>query len=94
MPAGRPKGSLAKTPAAKAFVERIDRQLRREGYANGLESFAIKFIKGEDTKTAFGVWRTLINYKLGMPKETVEATVNVSFTETLQRIRERKRAQA
>lgn len=45
-------------------------------------------------QTASQVWRFLMAHKHGMPKESIEYSGTVSFTETLQRIRERKRAQA
>ena len=88
----RPKGSTNRTPEAKAFVARIERQLKREGHLHGLEGFACKFItQPEDIKTGFGVWRELLRYKYGMPTQPVEMQVSVidELAQRLEKARKR-----
>jgi ribosomal protein S28E/S33 len=90
MPAGRPKGSKTMTPDAKAFVARVESMLRKQGHTGGLENMACRFITGEDTKTGFGVWRTLMGYKFGLPAQTIEANVTLNYTEALAKMRAKR----
>jgi hypothetical protein len=87
---GRPKGSINKTPDAKAFVARVEQLLSKGGIKGGLEALACRFITGEDIKTGFGVWRTLLNYKYGMPTQQIDADVTVNYTEALAKMRAKR----
>lgn len=86
----RPKGSRTTTPDAKRFVARIEAMLKKSGHDENLERLACRFITGEDVKTGFGVWRTLVNYKFGMPKQQIDANISISYTEALQKMRAKR----
>jgi hypothetical protein len=87
---GRPKGSGNKTPAARAFVARVERLLAKGGMSGGLEALACRFITGDDIKTGFGVWRTLMGYKFGLPTQPLEHSGALSYTETLTKMRQKR----
>ena len=70
MPGSR-KGIPNKTQDAKSFVARVEAMLAKGGLKGGLEAQACRFITSDDLKTGFGVWRTLLNYKYGMPAQTI-----------------------
>jgi hypothetical protein len=86
----RPKGSLGKTPEAKSFVARVEKMLAKGGINGGLEALACRFITGQDVKTGFGVWRTLMNYKFGMPTQPIDANVTLNYTEALVKMRAKR----
>lgn len=87
---GSRKGIPNKTSDAKRFVARVEAMLSKGGIKGGLEALACRFITGEDTKTGFGVWRTLMNYKFGMPTQAIEASLTVSYTEALTKMRAKR----
>ena len=87
---GRPKGSGNKTPEARAFVARVERLLAKGGMRGGLEALACRFITGDDIKTGFGVWRTLMGYKFGLPAQPLEHSGTISYTECLTKMRQRR----
>lgn len=80
MPGGRPKGSISKPPEAKAFVAGVERRLAKGGITDALENLACRFVTGEDTKVAFGVWAKLMEYKFGKATEHIEHNVKVEMT--------------
>ena len=84
------KGIPNKTPDAKAFVARVESMLTKGGLKGGLEALACRFITGEDIKTGFGVWRTLMNYKFGMPTQPIDANVTLNYTEALAKMRAKR----
>lgn len=84
------KGIPNKTPDAKRFVARVEAMLAKGGQHGGLEALACRFITGEDIKTGFGVWRTLMNYKFGMPTQPIDANVSISYTEVLAKMRAKR----
>ncbi len=86
----RPKGSRTTTPDAKRFVARVESMLKKSGYAENLERLACRYLSGDDIKTGFGVWRTLMNYKFGMPTQPIDANVTFSYTEALSKMREKR----
>jgi len=55
-----------------------------------LERLACRFIVGEDTKVAFGVWSKLVEYKLGKPTQPLEHSGTINYTEVLTKMRARK----
>jgi hypothetical protein len=85
------KGIPNRTNDAKAFVKRVEAMLKKAGVAENLERLACRFLTNEeDTKTGFGVWRTLMNYKFGMPTQPIEGNLTVSYTEALQKMRAKR----
>lgn len=84
------KGSPNKATDAKRFVQRVENMLAKGGLHGGLEALACRFITGQDVKTGFGVWRTLMNYKFGMPTQPIDANVTFSYTEALAKMRAKR----
>jgi hypothetical protein len=116
----RQKGAKSLTPEAKAFVQRVERMLRKADPNMGnLELLACrlmthpahlametKFFAHEGQVTdqrevinwaarlkaaeiAANVWRTLMQYKHGMPTQAVEHTGTVDLAVTIREARER-----
>jgi hypothetical protein len=88
----RPKGSRTTTPDAKRFVARVESMLKKSGQQDceSLERLACRYVTGEDVKTGFGVWRTLMNYKFGMPTQPIDANVTFSYAEALAKMRAKR----
>jgi hypothetical protein len=94
--AGRPKGSGNKTPEAKAFVRRVENLLAKGDptMRGGLERLACRLLTAAhtvgDLKTAKDIWRTLLNYKLGMPTQPLEHSGTIGYTEALTKMRAKR----
>lgn len=68
------------TDRAESFVKRVESHLRASGKVGSLELLACRLLTGKDIKTAAFVWRTLLAYKYGSPKQALEVTGEVQHT--------------
>ena len=57
---------------AQFFVSRVEILLREAGHDGGLEGVACRLLTGPDLEVAALVCITLMNYKYGLPRQTVE----------------------
>ena len=77
--AGRPKGSHNKATAdAVRFVERVEKRLIANGKPHGLETIAKELLESDDLKVAGMVWKVLMEYRYGKPKESIEHSGQVA----------------
>jgi hypothetical protein len=61
-----------RTDVPTAFVARVEKMLKEGGMPASLERHACRLITNTDEPAvAFGVLKMLLNYKYGMPKQTV-----------------------
>lgn len=94
---GRVKGQ-SKIDELKAFARRIETRVTTANIkdAESMERVVCRIITQPDKNPAVAAMLTCkwVEWRYGKPKESIELSGTVSFTETLQRIRERKRAQA
>lgn len=60
------------SPDAERFVKRVESMLKKAGYTGGLEAQACRMLTCDDLKVVAVVWKTLMGYKYGLPKESRE----------------------
>jgi len=80
---GRRKGSQNKlTRDVQEFVDRVFRQI------DPIEKL-LTLLESESEKVQAGVMLRLLEYRYGKPKESIELTGSISYTEMLTKARER-----
>ena len=89
----RPKGSSNKiTDEQQMWAARVDKMLAKSSpdEKEGFDRLICRLLTNGAEQTKIALIRLMIPYRRGLPKQTIDANLTISYTEALQKMRSKR----